>query len=81
MVEAVSYTHLDVYKRQVQDVLEVQRDEKEHGEEGHANEEPDDVRSAQGPQTEDRERHQRMALAPLDDQEGGQQNDGTSKSQ
>ena len=33
------------------------------------------------PQAEDRERHQRMALAPLDDQERDQQDDGAGESQ
>jgi hypothetical protein len=57
----------------VEHVLEVKRQEEEHREQGHADQQPDDVRAAQGPQAEDRERHQWMPLAQLDDHEQGEQ--------
>ena len=44
-------------RRVVQNVLEVERDEEEHREQGHADQQPDDVRSPQRPQAEDREWH------------------------
>ena len=54
-------------------LLHVERDEEEHREQGRAREQADDVRTADRPQAEDRERHQRSARTPLDHGERAEQ--------
>jgi hypothetical protein len=65
----------------VKDILEVERDEEEHREQRHADQEADDVRAAKRAQAEDRERQQRMALAQLDRDERGEQDGRPGESQ
>ena len=62
-----------------QHLLHVQRDEEEHREQRDPDQQPGDVRSAQGAQPEDAERHQRLGRARLDHQERGEQRRGQRK--
>ena len=63
-------------RRVAQHVLQVERDEEEHREQRHADQQPDDVGAAQGSVSEDRERHQRITLAALNCHERDQQHPG-----
>jgi len=64
----------------MQNVLEVERDEEEHREERHADQQAHDVRSSERSQPEDREWQQRVALAALDHDERREQSDGAGES-
>src|SRR6185312_15519596 len=68
-------------RRVAEHVLEVERDEEEHREQRHANEQADDVRPPQRAQAEDGERHQRVALTHLDRDKRRQEDHGGGKPQ